>query len=86
MGQFIVVIPSERLAIVRLGVSSMRGDGIGETDRLVADIRAALRTSLRRTDLPGLYADGRKYTGLKGAKSGWPAIRSSNAWRLDDLR
>jgi CubicO group peptidase (beta-lactamase class C family) len=43
MGQIIVVIPSERLVIVRLSVSHVRGDDIGEADRLVADIRAALR-------------------------------------------
>jgi CubicO group peptidase (beta-lactamase class C family) len=42
MGQFIVVIPSERLVIVRLSVSHVRGDDIGEADRLVADIRVAL--------------------------------------------
>lgn len=43
MGQFIVVMPSQRLVIVRLSVSQVRGDDIEETDRLVADIRAALR-------------------------------------------
>ncbi len=47
MGQFIVVIPSEQLVIVRLSVSHVRGDDIGETDRLVADIRAALQPSPR---------------------------------------
>jgi CubicO group peptidase (beta-lactamase class C family) len=43
MGQFIVVVPSERLVVVRLSVSHVRGDDIEETDRMVADIRAALR-------------------------------------------
>jgi hypothetical protein len=43
MGQYVVVIPSERLLIVRMSISHVRGDGIGETDRLVGEIRSALR-------------------------------------------
>jgi len=43
MGQFIAVIPSERLVIVRLGVSHVRGDDIEETDRIVAEVLAACR-------------------------------------------
>lgn len=42
MGQFVVVVPSARLVVVRLSVSHVRGDDIEETDRLVADILAAL--------------------------------------------
>ncbi|HET7793923.1 MAG TPA: serine hydrolase [Rhizobacter sp.] len=42
MGQFIVVIPSERLVIVRLSVSHTKGDDIEETDRIVGEVRAAL--------------------------------------------
>jgi CubicO group peptidase (beta-lactamase class C family) len=42
MGQYVVVVPSERLVIVRLSVSKVRGDDIEETDRIVADVRAAL--------------------------------------------
>jgi CubicO group peptidase (beta-lactamase class C family) len=41
MGQFIVVIPSERMVIVRLSISHVRGDDIEETNRLVGDILAA---------------------------------------------
>jgi CubicO group peptidase (beta-lactamase class C family) len=42
MGQYVVVIPSERLVIVRLSVSHARGDDIEETDRIVADVREGL--------------------------------------------
>jgi CubicO group peptidase (beta-lactamase class C family) len=44
MGNFTVVIPSQRLVIVRLSVSSVRGDDIEETDRLVGAILEALKT------------------------------------------
>lgn len=43
MGQFIVVVPGERLVLVRLAASPVAGDDIGETDRLLAAVRAALR-------------------------------------------
>lgn len=43
MGQFTVVIPSERMVVVRLSISHVRGDDIEETDRLVGDILAAVR-------------------------------------------
>lgn len=43
MGQFVVVVPSERLVVVRLAVSPVRGDDIEETDRLVQAVRQALR-------------------------------------------
>lgn len=46
MGQFVVVIPSQRLVIVRMSVSHVRGDGIEETDRIVGDVLAALKPSL----------------------------------------
>ena len=42
MGQFIVVVPSRRVVIVRLSVSPLPGDDIEETDRLVGEVLAAL--------------------------------------------
>jgi CubicO group peptidase (beta-lactamase class C family) len=42
MGNFIVVIPSRRIVIVRLSASHERGDDIEETNRLVGEILAAL--------------------------------------------
>jgi CubicO group peptidase (beta-lactamase class C family) len=42
MGNFIVVLPSQRLVIVRLSVSHERGDDIEETNRVVGEILAAL--------------------------------------------
>ncbi len=42
MGQFVVVVPSRRLVVVRLASSHERGDDIGETDRIVAAILAAI--------------------------------------------
>lgn len=41
MGQFVVVVPSRRLVIVRLSSAPERGDDIEETDRIVADVLAA---------------------------------------------
>ncbi len=46
MGQFVVVIPSQRLVIVRMSVSHVRGDDIVETNRIVGEVLAALRPSL----------------------------------------
>ncbi len=45
MGQFVVVIPSQRLVIVRMSVSHVRGDDIEETNRIVGEVLAALRPS-----------------------------------------
>lgn len=42
MGQFVVVVPSQRLVLVRLSVSHQRGDDIEETDRIVGEVLAAL--------------------------------------------
>jgi len=42
MGQFVVVVPSRQLVIVRLAVSHQRGDDIEETDRIVGDVLEAL--------------------------------------------
>ena len=42
MGQFVVVVPSRRVDIVRLASAPELGDDIVETDRLVGDILAAL--------------------------------------------
>ena len=42
MGQFTLVIPSERLVIVRMGISHWRGDDIVHVDRMVGAVRAAL--------------------------------------------
>lgn len=45
MGNFVVVVPSRRLVLVRLSVSTHRGDDIEETDRIVGDVLAALPAS-----------------------------------------
>lgn len=42
MGQFVVVVPSRRLVVVRLSMSEVRGDDIDTTDRLVAGVLSAL--------------------------------------------
>lgn len=42
MGNFVVVVPSRRLVLVRLSVSTQRGDDIDETDRLLGAVLAAL--------------------------------------------
>lgn len=43
MGNFVVVIPSQRLVIVRLSVSHFRGDDIEGTNAIVGDVLHALR-------------------------------------------
>ncbi len=48
MGQFIVVVPSERLVVVRLAASPVKGDDIEETDRLIRAVRTALAGKSRR--------------------------------------
>jgi CubicO group peptidase (beta-lactamase class C family) len=52
MGQFVVVIPSERLVIARFGASQIQGDDIIYMDRIVAELVAALheRDPPRRSD------------------------------------
>jgi hypothetical protein len=42
MGNFVVVVPSRRLVLVRLAASTWRGDDIGETDRLLGAVLATL--------------------------------------------
>lgn len=42
MGQYTVVVPSERLVIVRMGPSQIWGGGIAEIGQLVADVVAAV--------------------------------------------
>jgi CubicO group peptidase (beta-lactamase class C family) len=42
MGQFVIVVPSRRLVIVRLGASGVRGDDIGFMDDVVRELLAAL--------------------------------------------
>jgi hypothetical protein len=42
MGQFVVVIPSRHVVIVRLSVSHQRGDDIEATNDLVGDVLEAL--------------------------------------------
>lgn len=42
LGQFVVIVPSARLVIVRMGVSRDRGEYIRQMDRLTADAVAAL--------------------------------------------
>jgi hypothetical protein len=45
MGQFVIVVPSRRLVIVRLGASGVRGDDIGFMDDVVRELMAALDVS-----------------------------------------
>ena len=42
MGQYVVVVPSRQLVLVRLSVSTQRGDDIEETDRIVREVLAVL--------------------------------------------
>lgn len=42
MGQFVVVVPSRRLVIVRLAISAVKGDDIEAADRLVGEVLSAL--------------------------------------------
>ena len=42
MGNVVVVVPSRRLVLVRLSVSTQQGDDIAETDRIVAEVLRAL--------------------------------------------
>ncbi len=53
MGQFIVVVPSRRLVIVRMSSAPEQGDDIVETNRVVGDILAALSP---RAAAPGVDA------------------------------
>ena len=48
MGQFIVVVPSQRMVIARFGASQLRGDDIGGMDRLVGDVLAAVAAQAGR--------------------------------------
>lgn len=43
LGQFVVIVPSARLVIVRMGVSRDRGEYIRQMDRLTADAVAAFK-------------------------------------------
>ncbi len=43
MGQFVVVVPSRQLVLVRLAVSHHQGDDIAETNRIVGEVLDALR-------------------------------------------
>lgn len=43
LGQFIVVVPSERLVVVRMGVDRRRGGGAEDVGELVRDVIAALK-------------------------------------------
>lgn len=42
-GQYIIIVPSERLVIARFGFSYSPRADMGVVDRLVADVMAALR-------------------------------------------
>jgi CubicO group peptidase (beta-lactamase class C family) len=48
MGQYVVVVPSRRLVIVRLSVSHQRGDDIDGTNTLVGEVLEALDTRVDR--------------------------------------
>ena len=43
LGQFIVVVPSERLVVVRMGVDRRRGGGAEDVGELVRDVIAAVK-------------------------------------------
>ena len=45
LGQYIVVVPSERLVVVRMGVSRTRGGGIQGVGELVHAVIEAIRGS-----------------------------------------
>jgi CubicO group peptidase (beta-lactamase class C family) len=45
MGQYLVIVPSERLLLVRLSVNAANGSDIGETDRILAEVREELNAS-----------------------------------------
>lgn len=42
MGQYVLVVPSRDVVIVRMGISHQRGDAISAVDRLVGEVLAAL--------------------------------------------
>jgi CubicO group peptidase (beta-lactamase class C family) len=43
MGQYVVIVPSERLVVVRMSASHVRGDDIEKTDELMGGVLDALR-------------------------------------------
>jgi hypothetical protein len=45
LGQFIVIIPSENLVVVRMGVDTKTAGGIEEVGELVHDVIAALHAT-----------------------------------------
>ena len=47
LGQFVAVVPSGQLVVVRLGVTHLRGGDIGSTGRLVGEVLNALATTDR---------------------------------------
>jgi hypothetical protein len=49
LGQYIVVVPLERLVLVRMGVSRARGGGIQGVGELVHDVIEALHAQAKST-------------------------------------
>lgn len=47
LGQYVVIVPSERLVIVRFNIYHARSDDIETMNRLVGDVVAAIRAKAK---------------------------------------